>query len=95
MCCVYAEVCFSLQMLEDHLSEKALIPALRFVAENHPQRLAKSAYNQEQQAKDDDRFEGKLMEIVLDNTNFFCAFWRRHICHFFSFDSDLTNCQSI
>ena len=39
-----------LQMLEDHLSEKALIPALRFVAENHPQRLTKSSFNQAKQA---------------------------------------------
>ena len=56
-------------MLEDHLSEKALIPALRFVAENHPQRLAKSTSNQAQKAKDADKFEGNLKEIVVDNPN--------------------------
>ena len=56
-------------MLEDHLSEKALIPALRFVAENHPQRLAKSTSNQAKKAKDADKFEGNLKEIVVDNPN--------------------------
>ena len=58
-----------LQMLEDHLSEKALIPALRFVAENHPQRLAKSTSNQEKQIKQADKFEGNLQEVVVDNPN--------------------------
>ena len=53
-------------MLEDHLSEKALIPALRFVAENHPQRLAKSDSNQQQKSDEADRFEDNLQEIVVD-----------------------------
>ncbi len=56
-----------LQMLEDHLSEKALIPALRFVAENHPQRLAKSASTQEKKAQAADKFEDNLNEVVVDN----------------------------
>lgn len=53
-------------MLEDHLSEKALIPALRFVAENHPQRLAKSDSKQQQEAQEADKFEDRLHEIVVD-----------------------------
>lgn len=55
-----------LQMLEDHLSEKALIPALRFVAENHPQRLARSDSKQQQKADEADKFEDNLHEIVVD-----------------------------
>lgn len=57
-----------LQMLEDHLSEKALIPALVFVAENHPQRLAKSDSKQQKQAKDADRFQDNLKEIVVEKS---------------------------
>jgi len=57
-----------LQMLEDHLSEKALIPALRFVAENHPQRLTKSTSNQAKQAREADRFEDNLNEIVVEKS---------------------------
>lgn len=53
-------------MLEDHLSEKALIPALRFVAENHPQRLAKSDLQQQQKSDKADQFEENLQEIVVD-----------------------------
>ena len=53
-------------MLEDHLSEKALIPALRFVAENHPQRLAKSDEKQQQKSDEADKFEDNLHEIVVD-----------------------------
>ena len=61
-----ADILHLLQMLEDHLSEKALIPALRFVAENHPQRLARSDSKQEQKVEEADRFEDKLHEIVVD-----------------------------
>ena len=53
-------------MLEDHLSEKALIPALRFVAENHPQRLAKSDSKQQEKSDEADKFEDNLQEIVVD-----------------------------
>ncbi|KAL3137504.1 hypothetical protein ABBQ38_004792 [Trebouxia sp. C0009 RCD-2024] len=56
----------SKRMLEDHLSEKALIPALRFVAENHPQRLARSDSKQQQKADEADKFEDNLHEIVVD-----------------------------
>ena len=56
----------SLQMLEDHLSEKALIPALRFVAENHPQRLAKPEAKQQQESAEADKFQDNLHEIVVD-----------------------------
>lgn len=58
----------SKRMLEDHLSEKALIPALRFVAENHPQRLTKSSSKQAKQAREADRFEDNLNEIVVDKS---------------------------
>ena len=61
-----AELLGLLQMLEDHLSEKALIPALRFVAENHPQRLAKSDSKQQQKSHEADEFQDKLQEIVVD-----------------------------
>lgn len=54
-------------MLEDHLSEKALIPALRFVAENHPQRLAQSETKQQQKAQDARKFQGNVKDTVPDN----------------------------
>ena len=56
-----------MQMLEDHLSEKALIPALRFVAENHPQRLAQSDSRQARKANEAAKFEDNLNEIVVDD----------------------------
>lgn len=56
-----------MQMLEDHLSEKALIPALRFVAENHPQRLAQSDSRQARKANEAANLEDNLNEIVVDD----------------------------
>ena len=60
-------LCDILQMLEDHLSEKALIPALRFVAENHPERLAKSEASQQKKAQDAKQFQENVKETVPDN----------------------------
>ena len=57
----------ALQMLEDHLSEKALIPALRFVAENHPQRLAQSETKQMQKAQDARQFQKNVKDTVPAN----------------------------
>lgn len=61
------KLCDVLQMLEDHLSEKALIPALRFVAENHPQRLAKSEASQQKKAQDAKQFQENVKDTVPDN----------------------------
>ena len=54
-------------MLEDHLSEKALIPALRFVAENHPQRLAQSETTQQRKAEEARQFHRNVKDNVPEN----------------------------
>ena len=44
-------------MMEDHLSDRALVPALRFATEHHPTRLTKPSNEKARKKEDGNRLQ--------------------------------------
>ena len=49
--------CCALQMMEDHLSDRALVPALRFATEHHPTRQSKPSNEKARKKEDGNRLQ--------------------------------------
>lgn len=56
--------CCALQMMEDHLSDRALVPALRFATEHHPTRLSKPSKEKARKKEDGDRLQNNASQVL-------------------------------